>query len=158
MASKKRIRTEAQDLPSVLDVAAYILADRGEMPAIKLQKLCYYSQAWSLVWDDRPLFNEPIQAWTNGPVIPALYSAHRGQYSVSTISGGDPSALNDDQCDTINAVMKYYGDKSSQWLSNLTHMEDPWRDARRGVAPGEPSSNEITLEAMAEYYSSLSAH
>lgn len=25
---------------------------------MKLQKLCYYAQAWSLVWDDAPLFAE----------------------------------------------------------------------------------------------------
>ena len=34
------------------DVAAYILRKQGTLPAMKLQKLVYYSQAWSLVWDD----------------------------------------------------------------------------------------------------------
>jgi uncharacterized phage-associated protein len=56
---------------SVDDVAAYILEQRGPMSAMKLQKLVYYSQAWSLVWEDRPLFREEIQAWASGPVVPA---------------------------------------------------------------------------------------
>ena len=43
-------------MATVFDVAAYILAKRGEMTAWKLQKLVYYSQAWSLVWDQRPIF------------------------------------------------------------------------------------------------------
>ena len=30
---------------------------------MKLQKLVYYSQAWSLIWDEKPLFEEEIEAW-----------------------------------------------------------------------------------------------
>ena len=56
-----------------IDVAAYILRKQGTMPAMKLQKLVYYSQAWSLVWDDRPIFRDRIYAWANGPVIRNLY-------------------------------------------------------------------------------------
>jgi len=48
---------------SVHDVAAYILKKQGEMSAMKLQKLVYYSQAWSLVWDEKPLFRAQIEAW-----------------------------------------------------------------------------------------------
>ena len=46
---------------TVLDVAAYILERQGRMPTTKLQKLVYYCQAWSLVWDERPLFDEPMR-------------------------------------------------------------------------------------------------
>ncbi|WP_307850044.1 MULTISPECIES: type II toxin-antitoxin system antitoxin SocA domain-containing protein [unclassified Saccharopolyspora] len=48
------------------------------MTAMKLQKLVYYSQAWHLVWDERPLFDEPVQAWANGPVVPDLTPAAPG--------------------------------------------------------------------------------
>ena len=55
---------------TVFDTAAYIYRkyapmakDHGDMDKIKLQKLVYYSQAWSLVFDDEPLFGEPIEAW-----------------------------------------------------------------------------------------------
>ena len=54
---------------SVLDVAAYILKKLGSMTTMKLQKLVYYSQAWSLVWDEQSLFIESIEAWANGPVV-----------------------------------------------------------------------------------------
>ncbi|MDY6802276.1 MAG: DUF4065 domain-containing protein, partial [Cyanobacteriota bacterium] len=54
----------------VMDVAAYILKKLGPLSAMKLHKLLYYSQAWSLVWDEQPLFSERIEAWANGPVIP----------------------------------------------------------------------------------------
>ncbi len=53
-------------MASCLDVAEYILREMGPVTAMKLQKLVYYSQAWSLVWDEEPIFEEEIQAWANG--------------------------------------------------------------------------------------------
>ncbi len=125
------------------------------MTAMKLQKLVYYAQAWSLVWEDRPLFDERIEAWANGPVVPALYERHRGMFRVEHWPGGDPGKLTEDDKSTVEAVLNFYGDKSSQWLSDLTHSEAPWRDARAALPPGAPSRNEITPAAMAEYYLSL---
>lgn len=67
---------------SVIDVAEYILTKHGQMSTMKLHRLVYYSQAWHLVWDGVPLFDEEIQAWANGPVVPVLYELHRGEYTV----------------------------------------------------------------------------
>ena len=140
-------------MASVHDVAAYILDKSGMMTAMKLQKLVYYSQAWSLVWDDAPLFRERIEAWTNGPVVPALYDKHRGQLQVRSWSSGDPTALTRTQRETVDAVLKFYGKRSSQWLSDLTHREAPWVKARIGVAAGERGRKEISHASMVEYYS-----
>ena len=145
-------------MPTVFDVAAYILERRGEMSAMKLQKLVYYAQAWSLVWDDKPLFSERLEAWANGPVVPELYRWHAGEFSLTRAelgNRGDASLLSLEERQTVDAVLNYYGDKNSQWLSDLTHMEDPWRKARCDLEDGERGSCEITLASMAEYYSSL---
>jgi uncharacterized phage-associated protein len=142
---------------SVHDVAAYILKNQGEISAMKLQKLVYYSQAWSLVWDDKPLFRAPIQAWANGPVVPLLYRNHRGQFSLKSWPlGAAAKVIRDGNGKaTIDSVLKFYGDKSGQWLSELTHKEDPWLNARKGLSDDDPSTQEITLSAMAEYYGAL---
>ncbi len=137
------------------DVAAYILQRRGAMTAMKLQKLVYYCQAWSLVWDEKPLFPERIEAWANGPVVRELYDKHRGQFRLTEWPWGDADNLNKRQRSTVNAVMEFYGKRPAVWLSNLTHQEDPWRDARKGLAAGELGCKEITHAAMAEYYESL---
>ena len=143
-------------MASVLDVAAYILDRKSQMTAMKLQKLCYSSQAWSLVWDEKPLFSDHIEAWANGPVSPTLYAEHRGQFDVAPGAiGGDAAALNADERETVDVVLGYYGEKPSQWLSDLTHAEAPWKDARLGLAPGDRGSRAITDAAMAEYYGSL---
>jgi uncharacterized phage-associated protein len=123
---------------------------------MKLQKLVYYAQAWSLVWDDAPLFEEDIEAWANGPVVPELYQEHRGQFKVEPGSiNGKAKRLDGDQRETIDAVLGFYAERSPQWLSDLTHREAPWADARRDLAPGERSHSVISHAAMAEYYGSL---
>ncbi len=142
-------------MTTVHNVAAYILEKQGLMTTMKLQKLVYYSQAWSLVWEDRPLFGSQIQAWANGPVVPALYELHRGKFSIDIWVDGKSGDLRQEDQGTVDAVLSFYGDKSSQWLSNLTHQEDPWLNARKGLSPGERGQNPITLADMAEYYGSI---
>lgn len=139
---------------SAHDVAAFILQQRGEMTAMKLQKLVYYSQAWSLVWDDEPLFSESIEAWANGPVVRELYRRHQGKFKVSEWNG-DPQKLTESQRETIIKVLEFYGSMTSQALSDLSHREEPWRQAREGLSSTDRGSRVIELSAMAEYYSSL---
>lgn len=137
------------------DVAAYIFQKTGTVSTMKLQKLAYYCQAWSLVWDDRPIFEDKIEAWANGPVVPSLYDNHKGLFEIKEWPYGNPDNLDFTAKETIDAVIKYYGDKTAQWLSDLTHKEQPWLAAREGLLPGERGTNEITIASMAEYYSSL---
>jgi len=141
-------------MASVHDVAAYILSKHRNITAMKFQKLVYYSQAWSLVWDEAPLFPERIEAWANGPVVPELYDRHKGMFRVISWDG-NPEALSPQQKKTVDAVLKFYAKQSSQWLSDLTHRERPWLEAREGLSAGERSNREITHAAMAEYYGSL---
>ena len=139
----------------VFDVAAYILQKTGSMTTMKLQKLVYYSQVWSLVWDEKQLFEENIEAWANGPVVRELFDYHRGMYEISAMPIGNPRLLNQEQQETVDAVLEYYGDKSAQWLIELTHMEDPWIQARKGLPKLERGNRIIPLGTMADYYSSL---
>ena len=143
-------------MASARDVAQYILEQLGTTNTIKLQKLVYYCQAWHLVWEDEPIFDDRIEAWANGPVVPKLFFAHQGQFSIGPDAEiGDSDALSEDEIESIDVVLRDYGKRSSHWLVELTHMESPWIDAREGYGPGERCSNEITHAAMAEYYSGL---
>jgi uncharacterized phage-associated protein len=149
-------------MANVFDVAGYILhrlGEDGKLPVTtwKLQKLVFYSQAWSLVWDDEPLFSEKFRAWANGPVCPDLYEKHRGRFQISELpkelGDGDLSA---DQAETIDVVLAHYASKSAQYLSELTHREQPWIDARGTLSAGVRGNSEITWDSMAEYYGGLS--
>lgn len=145
---------------TVFDVAKYILAlfkkdDDLPITTWKLQKLVYYSQVWSLVWDDAALFEDRIEAWANGPVCPELYKCHKGLLKISSIEKGNLSKIKSDQKKTIMAVYKHYSPKTAQYLSALTHQEVPWKSARGKTQPGERSKAEITQDSMALYYGGL---
>ena len=143
-------------MASVFDVAKYILEKQCPMTTMKLQKLVYYCQAWSVVWDEKPMFAERIEAWASGPVVRELYDEHKGIFQISSLEKGNTDNLKIEEKETIDAVLQAYGDKPAQWLSDLTHMEKPWNEAREGFDPGDNCENEITQASLAEYYSSLS--
>ena len=141
---------------TVVEVAKYVLTKCGDMPAMKLHKIVYYCQAWSLAWDEVPLFEEEFKACAYGPVSPDLFSSHKGKFVINEEDiKGDIDDFDQDALDTMNAVIDYYGDKPPQWLSNLTHQELPRKNARKGYAPGESCNVVISKEAMQSYYGGL---
>ena len=136
---------------AIFDVASYILQKRCKMTAMKWQKLVYYSQCWSLVWDEEPLFKARIEAWANGPIAPTFYDAHKGEFKVAFGSmQGDAAKLTKEQKESTDGVLDFYEEKSAQWLSDLTHLELPWRQARAraGVSAGERCHEEIGLDSV----------
>lgn len=100
VSARSRQRQEVTAVNDVHDVAAAILAELGAMDTMKLRKLVYYySQAWHLAVIDEPLFDEPVGAWAQGPVVDAVYRQHRGMRRVQSwparrsdrFAGGQPS-------------------------------------------------------------------
>jgi len=144
-------------MASAHDVAKYILERQGSVSTWKLQKLVYYTQAWHLVWAEKPLFHDRIEAWANGPVVPALYHQHRGQFSVSKWGKGDAEKLKQRETKTIDRVLEAYGNLTGQQLVRLTHNEGPWLEARQGLTPTERSSAQISLESMSAFYLAIDA-
>ena len=139
----------------VYDIAAYILNQNGKMTAMKLQKLVYYSQAWSLVWDEKPLFEENVEAWANGPIVRELYDIHKGEFYVTKLKKGSIGKVKGKAKDTIDSVLKYYSGKSGQWLSDLAHKELPWKQARADLDDSIRGRVVISHASMAEYYYSM---
>jgi uncharacterized phage-associated protein len=63
------------------EVANYLVAsfrDAGDpLTNLKLQKLLYYAQGWYLAIHDEALFDERIEAWPRGPVVPPVYGSFK---------------------------------------------------------------------------------
>ena len=144
-------------MTSVFDVANYILKKTGPITSMKLQKLVYYSQAWSLAWDDKPLFDDEFEAWANGPVCQKLFQVHKGCFllPVDFFSSKATSDLEPCEIDTINIVLNDYSGMEPHELSNLTHNERPWIEARGDTPPGMHCSNVIDKETMRDYYAGI---
>jgi uncharacterized phage-associated protein len=132
-------------MATVHDLAAFILSRRGQMGGMKLQKLVYYCQAWSTVWDDAPIFGETTYAWKHGPVVRDLWEQHKRAPFVTSLPVGDAAAIDANHHRTIDAVLAYYGERDHRWLSALTHVETPWADADHNQV--------ISCDEMKAYYS-----
>lgn len=149
-----------QSIPSIFHVARRIVElSSGDLTPLKLQKLAYYCQAWSLVWRERPIFEEDFQAWANGPVNPELFGKHRGMYVLGEdfLSEFSGFTFSEEDIRTMKAVLKFYGDKEPFYLSELTHKERPWKEARGTTPLGASSSAIITKDSMQDYYTGISS-
>ena len=137
-----------------IDVAAYILSEKGRLSGYQLQKLLYYCQAWCLVTQDRPLFPEEIRAWEHGPVVYEVARAHRGRRSVVARDlEADPLALSAADQVLVDAVLEAYSGMSGDELAELSHRARPWRvsyNGQTGIA-----SNVIPNDLIKSYYSDL---
>ena len=138
-------------------VANYILDSLGFVSTMKLQKLTFYSQAYSLVYFDTPLFENDFQAWANGPVCPDLFALHRRRLIVGPGDLGpsdQPVSFTQNERKSVDEVLSILSEYDGDELSRLTHEEDPWKNARGDVGDGNRCSDVISKDSIKSYYSS----
>lgn len=141
-------------MASVDDVAAAILDTYGPADPMKLQKLLYYVQAWSLAWRGQPMFEEPIEAWQYGPVVERIYQRYKkyGYDPIERAEAGSPANLSSEEFETLRAVIDEYWIFAGTTLSDLTHSEPPWVEARNGLPDDARSRREISRESLKRNY------
>lgn len=142
-------------------VAKYFLlkaAQEGEpITQLKLQKLVYIAYVQALLKGIK-LFDEPIQAWPNGPVIPSLYQKLKG-YGYNPIDEKfylpNSEKIEDElnpALSLLSEVFEEYAPKSAFELVAITHNDGAWSKARRGKSPTENSQEVIKDEYILEAY------
>lgn len=140
---------------SIFDVANYFLS-LSDMSNKKLQKLCYYAQAWYLAIYDKPLVDNEFQAWVHGPVCSELYNKYKSyRYSDIPKLESDDCNLGNDIAEHLELVFNTYGSFTGDQLELLTHSEPPWQEARKGLDEWEPSKEPINHNIMKSYYWSI---
>ena len=130
-------------MASVFDVAKYVLEHTGQITTMKLQKLVYYCQAWSLAWDGKPLFPEEFRAWANGPVCKELYERHRGQFVVGRSLLADIPDYNFDK-DEIKALLKEE--------DLLSEFYEDWRNSDGKLCDSLQYPMEDTIDIIVENF------
>jgi uncharacterized phage-associated protein len=142
-------------------IAQYIIAfshEQGDpISNLKLQKLLYYVQAWALALHDEPIFDEQLEAWLHGPVVPSVYSDYKG-WAWQPINANitlEEAELPEAVKAHVNEVLEVYGPLTAPQLELLTHQEDPWIKARRGLPKDVASNSVISHEDMRAFYKRL---
>lgn len=146
-------------MSNLYNVANYFISrsdDENPMTPLKLQKLCYYAQAWSLVWDNKELFPDDFQAWIHGPANYDLYCKYKCLRTISDIdSNYNINSFELEQLETLDAVWDAYGKFSGKYLEQLTHEEEPWIKTRGDLPAGMASDRVIDKNIIKKYYSNL---
>lgn len=121
-----------------------------EMTNMKVQKLLYYAQSLHLALFDEPLFENEIQAWRYGPVCPPAYRFYSEfEAEQLPIPGEDVlSQVPDETKYLLEKVWDSFSGYHAYLLSDMTHVEFPWRKARKGLPPEESSTEPIQQEDM----------
>lgn len=146
---------------SIHNITDYIidrLTSDEEMSLIhlKLQKLLYYVQAWSLGIEGCTMFDGKFQAWAHGPVNREIYDRFSDKSLYGFITRNDIRnnnvTLSFADKDFINYILDNYAGYSGTQLEQMTHEETPWIEARRGFSPEARCTREISEHTMQVYY------
>jgi uncharacterized phage-associated protein len=141
--------------PKILAVAKLVRDLDPDAYTMKLEKLLYYVQGWSLAWTGNPMFTEAPKNWPMGPVYPTVWFEDKNH--TSSINDADLSELTDEDVDVIHAVVEKYRGISGGQMAALTHTEQPWVDSRRGLAPQEQGHDYISHDSMMRFFSAVSS-
>jgi uncharacterized phage-associated protein len=137
---------------SANDVADYFLSKNDETAGdlisnLKLQKLLYYAQGFHLAITGKPLFLDRIEAWTHGPVVPTVYHRFKAYGETALPAAGRRPTFGKKIGELLDEVYQVYGQFSAWKLREMTHEEDPWKNAHQGA--------EISHSSLKSYFKTL---
>ncbi|MDR2526260.1 MAG: DUF4065 domain-containing protein [Rickettsiales bacterium] len=143
-------------MDTALNVSQYVLSlldveSGGTLSNLKLQKILYYLQGHFLANFDKPLFNDKIEAWQLGPVIPSVYEKYK-DYGKKSMSADnlkfDISNLTEQERVFIKDIFNIYNNFSAGRLVELTHDDEPYKKVFKGIY----TNNEMTQESIKDTF------
>lgn len=140
---------------NVFEVVNWFLS-REKMNHRKLQKLCYYAQAWFYALKNIRLMDTDFEAWENGPMSQVIYDKFEslGCGNIKLV-GKYVSHIDKMDEELLESVWETYGDHTGNALEALSNSEQPWLEARIGYDLDEHSNVKISVETMKKYYASI---
>lgn len=120
---------------------------------LKLLKLLYYIQGYHLAMFNAPLFNDRMEAWLHGPVVPSVYQWVKNltdeELQDEAMNDKQMGALNlhPQQTKLISEVLNIYNKYSAYGLRDKTHTEMPWLSVYE-----KDKNNEITQDSLKNFF------
>lgn len=146
--------TTSIDVARQLVELAYQEPEPEPLTPLRVQKLVYYCQGWALALLGRPLFEDRIEAWRNGPVAVQLFQqlqSYQAPFLTPEIIGAS-GPLTVLEKELVTAVWKRFRDLSAPGLYRKTQAEQPWLAARDGTPAEVNGGAEITQESMTAFF------
>ena len=122
---------------------------------LQVQKLVYFCHAWMLAIFDKPMINQPVEAWQFGPAIGELQESLRqyGKNPVREIPVKRQKEYTNEEERIIRDVFDKYGGLSGYQLSMMAHQEgSPWETTVLTIGEKERISNELIKDYHRKIY------
>lgn len=117
-----------------MDVAEYVLnyCDKkldNPITNLQLQKILYYIQGAYIAEENDPLFDNRIEAWRYGPVVPDVYYWYNDNMSnkIKNVEVKNNIEFSDREREIIERVVNAKIQIDPWELVRETHKEDPWK-------------------------------
>ncbi len=124
------------DLYSALDIARYVIDyswdNKNTVSNLRVQKILYFVQAEFLVSKNSACFNDEIQAWSLGPVVPSVYHEYKifGNSPIpSRGTNGQYYSIDESDKKIIEDIVNQCNEHTTATLVNITHNQTPWIEA-----------------------------
>ena len=137
---------------------SYIFEQMKEITPLALQKILYFIQGIYMVMFGEPLYKEDCMAWIHGPVYEDVYNLFK-DFKYNPIEDNRFAIFKDrfeelNECEkrVIDLIINTFGKYSGKVLEDITHEESPWKDARVGYEPSEPSREVICKDEIRKYF------
>lgn len=116
---------------------------------LRLQKVLYFIQAEFMVSTNNVCFNDKIEAWDLGPVVPTVYRKYKifGASSIPVDNKDNENVIKNKDVKMINETIDNCNKYSTSTLVEITHNQDPWIKAR-----GSYLSKVISPKSLYEYF------
>jgi uncharacterized phage-associated protein len=135
---------------SAIEVARWILREAADqciaISHMQLQKMLYYAQGYLLGMSGETLFNDAIEAWKHGPVVPSVYAEYK-KYGGKMIEPPSNVVIPEELRGVVSAIVDDKARMGAYQLSDATHAEPPYRETAIGQI--------ITPEKMESHFTSL---
>jgi uncharacterized phage-associated protein len=150
---------------NVLDLAEYLLCldkektnidgeSTSDITPLKMQKLLYYCQGYSLGLFGEPLYEDAIEAWDHGPVIPVVYQRYKG-FKGNCIPFVDSEPDIDERAKKIARLVLEDKGRFTPWaLRDMTHSEKPWAHTYREIGRNAQIKESLIRDSFSSSFES----
>lgn len=151
LGKTKQIQLLDED-SKIYNTALYVINKLEDLSPLGLQKILYFAQCFSKKILNENIFYNCAEAWKFGPVYKEIYDCFsyykNGRINYSELLVNYNYNLNEIEKKYLDYIIKYFGCYSAKVLRDMTHLTEPWIEARKGLSDDEISNRIIDLESI----------
>ena len=137
----------------------YIIHSLDETDALSIQKLLFFANGFAPFFLGKELFHDKPEAWIHGPVYREIYDCFsyygRDKIDYNELLKNIDITLDDSEKAYLDEIIHDFACYSGSILREMTHMTDPWIDARKGLNDEDYSNRIIDENNTFNYFKKI---